>query len=320
MLQNQLKIAKIRLGQNFFSDLISVSTADGALLNIGLTYKSKFVVDEENAARVFTVNDFIGHACQNLCALIRGAASKFTFEQFHRNAMEIIRTACFVDMVDEIGPCRWFPTNRLCVFDMDVKNVVPVNTEVANLLSESIKSSMKIICKRLEQQAEIEAKKANMEGQNAIASLRARLIHLDNENFRLEKVERARICGLASVEKARFESEASMQLRQADAELEAARLTQVLDLLGRPGADSFLQLKEVEELRRVAQTWTVATTSDVAFPLDARRQELSGMLGRNPGPGTTAAGDANLLRMVVADAGVGAAAWRGTALRQDAQV
>jgi len=95
--ENQIQNLAILLGPDFMTDLIEVETRDHARLTLQLSYSWKFeVLDKKNKAeceKIFTCNDFVGDACKNIAAKIRGAVSSVPFETFHKGSAAIVRSA-----------------------------------------------------------------------------------------------------------------------------------------------------------------------------------------------------------------------------------
>ena len=96
--ENQIQNLSVLLGPDFMTDIIEVETKDHARLSLQLCYSWKFEVDRTNpndSLKVFKVNDFIGDACKNLAARIRGTVSTVPFEVFHKNSASIVKSAVF---------------------------------------------------------------------------------------------------------------------------------------------------------------------------------------------------------------------------------
>jgi len=95
--ENQIKNLAILLGPDFMTDLIEVETRDHARLTLQLSYSWKFeILDKKNkdeCEKIFTCNDFVGDACKNIAAKIRGAVSSVPFESFHKGSAAIVRAA-----------------------------------------------------------------------------------------------------------------------------------------------------------------------------------------------------------------------------------
>lgn len=129
---HQIRAAIIRIGPDFMSDMFEIRTKDNAQLRLLLTYKWQFLVNEDDAHLVFSMQDFVGYACSSLCSRIREAAASLTFEEFHNQTVNVIRKALFTKHNDMEGV--WFKGIRLFISEVDVQSVNPVNSEINNLL------------------------------------------------------------------------------------------------------------------------------------------------------------------------------------------
>lgn len=85
---NQIRSLCLLLGPDFCTDVITVETADHARLQLQLSYNWHFEVknrdDEEEAAKLFSVPDFVGDACKAIASRVRGAVAGVQFDDFHK--------------------------------------------------------------------------------------------------------------------------------------------------------------------------------------------------------------------------------------------
>lgn len=85
---NRIKSLCLRLGPDVFTDVITVETSDHARLSLQIAYNWHFEVPSkcsaEDAAKLFSVPDFIGEACKTLAARIRGKVANVSFDDFHK--------------------------------------------------------------------------------------------------------------------------------------------------------------------------------------------------------------------------------------------
>eukprot|EP00762_Andalucia_godoyi_P007579 ANDGO_00780.mRNA.1 Major vault protein len=284
---NVLQISKLKIGPIPTSDLITVFTKDNAGLAILITYTFVFLVTEETAHKMFLLNDPIGHLCASVCSDIRELATKYTFEEFHNGTVSLISKAIFKHLANLTNPsedpvpisegpkgsanpkyaswtaCRWFASNRMCLYGIDVKQVNPTSAEIGSLLSESIKSNMSIVCKKMEQQAQLELQKGRLAGQSQIAELRGQLIALQNENYRLETLERAKIQGLADVERAKYKSQGIAMQGELDSDIERQKIVRTVNILSANGGDRYIELERIRGLSKVRQNWVIPTSSSL---------------------------------------------------------
>ena len=85
---NQIRSLCLLLGPDFCTDVITVETADHARLQLQLSYNWHFEMknrdDEEEAAKLFSVPDFVGDACKAIASRVRGAVASVQFDDFHK--------------------------------------------------------------------------------------------------------------------------------------------------------------------------------------------------------------------------------------------
>ncbi|UJR09100.1 hypothetical protein I4U23_013347 [Adineta vaga] len=96
---NQIQTLCLLLGPDFFTDVIVIETADHARLSLQLSYNWHFAVnagcDEKEAAKLFSVPDFVGDAAKAIASRVRGIVAGTQFDDFHKSSAEIIRAAVF---------------------------------------------------------------------------------------------------------------------------------------------------------------------------------------------------------------------------------
>lgn len=271
---NMIKAAKVLLGPSFMSDIFQIRTKDNADLRLHLTYKWQFMVDESDAFKIFALNDFIGYSCQSLCSGIREEAARHNFEDFHNQTVQIIRGALFKDYtitnskgVQSVVHGLYFEEMNFLVSEIDVKEVTPVNEEINNLLNQSIKSNMVIVCKKMEQEANLKAEKEKVQAQALLQKLKETLIDIENENYKLDIVEKTKIDGLAMVEKARAEKEAHEIKEESVLQVEIGKMTAISSLLAGQEGAQYLELLRSQSLAEVKQDWYITTDAKVQLPL-----------------------------------------------------
>jgi len=223
--ENAAKLASVNFGPDFMIDRFNVRTKDNAVLQLEVTYKWRFMVDDSNIYKLFE-GDFIGYSCQSLRSRIREEASQHEFEKFHTEASQILRKKLFKSYdadgkaIQEAMFGRLFREFNFFIFELDVKKVTPVDKEIESLLDESIKASMKILCRKLNDSAETEAEKEKIDSEAEIARLERNLIEIQNTNYSKEVLEKAKIEGAAQIEAARAEMAAEEMIERSRMELE----------------------------------------------------------------------------------------------------
>lgn len=269
----QLKVAKVRLGPDFMSDLFQVRTRDNAALSLHLTYKWEFLVSEQEANLVFSLQDFIGYSCTTLCSRIREEAAKYTFEEFHSRTVGIIHKTLFEEQEIEVRGTKqkltglYFPEIKFLVSEVDVKDVAPVNQEINILLNQSIKSNMIIVCNKMEQEANLKSQKEKIKTNAEIQRLRQNLIDIKNENLSLEKIERAKIEGQVQILKAKSQKESEEIKQKSKASIELDRMKSIIGLLETEAGEKYLELIRAKNFAEIKQNWYVASDNQVKLPL-----------------------------------------------------
>jgi len=256
-------------------DSFTVRTKDNAVLNIKLNYKWRFIYDEKNQAKIFG-SDFIGYSCQSLRSRIREEASHHDFEKFHTSAAQTLREKLFKDYSipitlngkEQTETChgRFFREFSFLVFELDVKEISPVDEEIAHLLDQSIKSSMQILCSKLSDSAENEAEKEKIESEAEIAQLRKNLIELENSNLTKEVIEKAKIEGKALIEKAKAESTAEQLIEESKTTMKIEEMKSTMNLLKGTKGDKYLQYVKVMSLHKnVSNAYVVPNDTKTLF-------------------------------------------------------
>jgi len=135
---NKIKAIAILLGPDFMTDVVLVETSDHARLSLQLAYNWNFELDrskEEDHQRIFQVPDFVGDACKTIASRVRGAVARVSFDEFHKNSAEIIRTAVFGVAGDGQVRNRFqFNANNLIITNIDIQSVEPVDQRTRDSL------------------------------------------------------------------------------------------------------------------------------------------------------------------------------------------
>ena len=147
--ENAIQSLSIILGPDFMTDIIEVETRDHARLKVQLCYSWRFIVDPkdiDDCRKIFTVNDFIGDACKNLAAKIRGAVSTVTFENFHNYSQNLVKTAVFGTDENGIALTQLkFESNHLLITNVDIQSQEPCDEKTRENLSQSTDLSIQFI-------------------------------------------------------------------------------------------------------------------------------------------------------------------------------
>jgi len=167
----------IGLGPDFTSDKIEVETSDHARLSIQLSYNWHFKVDKQNqqsAEKIFAIKDFIGNLCSIMAARIRAAVAMQTFDEFHKNFAKIMRTSIFGvnPATNKILDEYVIDKNSMVVTNVDIQNVVPIDSKTRSSLKESVGLAIDITTKKQEELAKIESENAKQNARSELESVK----------------------------------------------------------------------------------------------------------------------------------------------------
>ncbi|XP_008151059.2 major vault protein [Eptesicus fuscus] len=309
------------LGPDFFTDVITIETADHARLQLQLAYNWHFELsdrkDPQEAAKLFSVPDFVGDACKAIASRVRGAVASVTFDDFHKNSARIIRTAVFgfetleakgTDAEALLQPRERaiFPQNGLVVSSVDVQSVEPVDQRTRDALQRSVQLAIEITtnsqeaaakheAQRLEQEARGRLERQKILDQSEAEKARRDLLELEALSTAVEstgtakaeaesRAEAARIEGQGSVLQAKLkaealaiETEAELQRVKKVRELELAYTRSQLEL----EVSKAQQLAEVEvkKFKQMTEALGPSTIRDLAIAGPEMQVKLLQSLG-----------------------------------------
>merc|ERR1712137_1327546 len=193
------------LGPDFMTDIVTVETSDHARLQLQLSYNWHFQVDKSNAAgaKIFQVPDFVGDACKAMASNIRGAVASVGFDEFHKQSARLIRKAVFgLNEEGKINNEFIFPANNLCITNIDIQSVEPVDQRTRDSLQKSVQLAIEITTKSQEAAARHEAERVEQEA-------RGRLERQKIADEAKARSEAAQIEGQSSVELAALKAQSS---------------------------------------------------------------------------------------------------------------
>eukprot|EP01116_Phalansterium_solitarium_P022420 TRINITY_DN73_c0_g1_i2.p1 TRINITY_DN73_c0_g1~~TRINITY_DN73_c0_g1_i2.p1 ORF type:complete len:866 (+),score=393.47 TRINITY_DN73_c0_g1_i2:112-2598(+) len=232
-----IKAIALQLGPDFFTDVVTVETADHARLSLKLSYNWHFEINkskQEDAASIFQVPDFVGDACKAVAARVRGAVAGISFDMFHKQSARIIRSAVFgVGDDNRILDKFKFVANNLVITNIDIQSVEPVDQRTRDSLQKSVQLAIEITTKsqeararhenaRLEQEAHGAMERQKISDETQAELTRQRLITLQIESAAVESTGQATAEARARAEAAGIEAEAAV--KQAQQQTEAARI------------------------------------------------------------------------------------------------
>ncbi|XP_063326968.1 major vault protein isoform X2 [Pelmatolapia mariae] len=271
---NVIKAICLLLGPDFFTDIITIETADHARLQLQLSYNWHFEVksrtDTADAAAVFSVPDFVGDACKAIASRIRGAVASVQFDDFHKNSNRIICSAVFgFDDKMQVRSSLRFSQNNLVISSVDIQSVEPVDQRTRDALQKSVQLAIEITtnsqeaaarheAERLEQEARGKLERQRITDQAEAERARKELLELEALSAAVEstgaakaeaqsRAEAARIQGEAAVSEAKLKAEA--QRIEAEAELQRLAKAREQELSYKKEIDRL----EVEKQQRLAE-------------------------------------------------------------------
>uniref|UniRef100_A0A673BKI2 Major vault protein n=1 Tax=Sphaeramia orbicularis TaxID=375764 RepID=A0A673BKI2_9TELE len=271
---NVIKAVCLLLGPDFFTDVITIETADHARLQLQLSYNwffdVKSPVSSADAASLFSVPDFVGDACKAIASRVRGAVASVQFDDFHKNSNRIICSAVFgFDEKMSVRPSLRFSQNNLVISSVDIQSVEPVDQRTRDALQKSVQLAIEITtnsqeaaarheAERLEQEARGKLERQRITDQAEAERARKELLELEALSAAVEstgaakaeaqsRAEAARIQGEAAVNEAKLKAEA--QRIEAEAELQRLAKAREQELNYKKEMDRL----EVEKKERLAQ-------------------------------------------------------------------
>lgn len=137
-----------------------IETTDHATLFLELSFNWEFQIDKTNAEhvkKIFQNKDYIGNACKALSSRIRGVVSTETFDYFHKNSHQIIKSS-IMKQNQETGELIPFTMkeNNFVITEINSKGYKPTDVTIDNLLQRSFKISLAIQNESKEAEAKFE--------------------------------------------------------------------------------------------------------------------------------------------------------------------
>ncbi|XP_070703289.1 major vault protein [Pempheris klunzingeri] len=253
---NVIKAICLLLGPDFFTDIITIETADHARLQLQLSYNWYFDIkspaDPSDAAALFSVPDFVGDACKAVASRIRGAVASVQFDDFHKNSNRIICSAVFgFDEKLAVRPNLRFSQNNLVISSVDIQSVEPVDQRTRDALQKSVQLAIEITTNSQEATARHEAERLEQEARG--------------------KLERQRITDQAEAERARKEL---LELEALSAAVESTGAAKA-EAQSRAEAARIQGEAAVSEAKLKAEALRIEAESELQRLVKAREQELS---------------------------------------------
>lgn len=124
---------------------------------------------------------------------------------------------------------------------------------------------MAIVCKKMEQEANLDAQKVKMKAQTEIQRCKEKLIDIQNKNFLLDQIEKAKIRGQAMIEKAKAEKEANEIKSKGELEVEIERMKRLIEILDTEEGAKYLELTRMENFSQIPQQWYIPSKSKISI-------------------------------------------------------
>lgn len=210
----------LRVEGNKVSDQVRVRTADHVELEVRLSYRVSFVhKDGVDAARWFSVPNYVGLLCDHLGSIVRAAVRQQPIERFHAASAEVIRGAVLGEKKGERRAGREFEENGMTVYDVEVLDVRILDGDVEALLTDAQRTAITSEVARKREQLRLQTEQTKEAVARAIWAAQRETLGVETE---LEQARRA--LQLAKVE-AKGEATRLEALAGARAEAEALELT-----------------------------------------------------------------------------------------------
>jgi len=236
---HQIKSLALFLGPDFMTDQIVVETSDHARLQLKLSYNWFFEINPKEIAKIFSSPDFTGDLCKAAGSLVRGAVAAASFDEFHKNSTDLIKTAIFGN-VDEHDTCAYkFDANNLVITNVDVQSVEPIDQRTRDALQKSVQLAIEITTKSQESSARHDADRKDQQAKGALERQkihdeaqaersRIDLLTLQAQSAAVEATGQATAEAQARAEAARIEAEA--EVKQAKLKSDATTIAFEADL------------------------------------------------------------------------------------------
>uniref|UniRef100_A0A8C8HYZ4 Major vault protein n=1 Tax=Oncorhynchus tshawytscha TaxID=74940 RepID=A0A8C8HYZ4_ONCTS len=272
---NVIKAVCLLLGPDFFTDIITIETADHARLQLQLSYNWHFDLkspaDPSQAAALFSVPDFVGDACKAIASRVRGAVASVQFDDFHKNSNRIICSSVFgFDDKLAVRPSLRFHQNSLVISSVDIQSVEPVDQRTRDALQKSVQLAIEITtnsqeaaaqgheAERLEQEARGRLERQRITDQAEAERTRKELLELEALSAAVESTGAAKAEAQSRAEAARIQGEAAVNEAKLKAEAQRIEAEGELDRLSKAREQelnykSAMDRLEVEKQQKLAE-------------------------------------------------------------------
>ncbi|XP_067086659.1 major vault protein [Osmerus mordax] len=277
---NVIKTICLLLGPDFFTDIITIETADHARLQLQLSYNWHFDIKSREdlvvAAALFSVPDFVGDASKAIASRVRGAVASVQFDDFHKNSNRIICSAVFgFDDKLTVRSSLRFSQNGLVISSVDIQSVEPVDQRTRDALQKSVQLAIEITtnsqeaaarheAERLEQEARGRLERQKITDQAEAEKARKELLELEALSAAVESTGAAKAEAQSRAEAARIQGEAAVS--EAKLKAEAQRIEAEAELLRLAKArEQELQYKKETDRLDVERQQKIAEIESLRF-------------------------------------------------------
>jgi len=214
----------------------------------------------------------VGDACKAIASRVRGAVAAVSFDKFHKNSAEIIKSAVF-GIDPETGQPRgkfFFSANNLVITNIDIQSVEPVDQRTRDALQKSVQLAIEITTKsqeasarhdaeRIEQEARGRLERQKISDEAEAEKARTELLQLQAQSAAVEATGQATAEAKARAEAAQIEGEAAVRQAElkaqstsirAQAELEQLKLKNTAEIKHQTAMVE-LQLAKAKEMAEI---------------------------------------------------------------------
>lgn len=132
--ENLMRTVYLRAMNNKVSDLIEAETRDLCNVIIHVSYRVNFEGDHE---RWFNVENYVKFLTDHLRSVVRNAVKRKGIEEFHSEAIAIVRDAVLGAPAVGGRSGRLFDENGMRVYDVDILDVQIGDAEIAEMFQET---------------------------------------------------------------------------------------------------------------------------------------------------------------------------------------
>jgi len=267
---NEIQSLCLLMGPDFCTDIIQIETADHARLQLQLSYNWRFAVDQKDpveAAKIFSVPDFVGDMCKACASRIRGAVAGVQFDDFHKNSAKIIRASVFGIGADgKVRDVFSFQENCLQITSIDIQAAEPVDQRTRDALQKSVQLAIEITTNsqeaaarhkaaNIEQEAKGQLGRQKIKDEADAEEQRTKLIELQAQTAAIESTGQAKAEAQSRAEAEKIQGEAAVA--QAKLKAEATKIEAEAELwrvqAAREAELAFIKERDAVEIARTQQ-------------------------------------------------------------------